>query len=170
MPEGGKGAVSVNVDFKDVWSAVHDVADWVGSESTANLATNVFVIPKGVQSPNELTGWVSEPSQIYDTYKWTGVSSNTKIRLGVNWYYGGQYNGQGRYIGNADLFFQVMEIGFWEKFQVAAHFDSPLNVGAGVAHLAGSLTYSYYEYSSLSKTSTYHFYIRGDGGGRIWES
>lgn len=169
MPEG-KGGVSVNVDFKDVWTAVTDVADWVGSESTTNLASNVFVIPKGVQSPNELTGWNSEPSQIYETYTWTGHTSDTRIKMGVNWYYGGQYNGQGRYIGNADVFFSVMEIGFLEKFHVEARFDSPLNVGAGVAHLAGSMNISYYEYGSLSKSMPYSFYIRGDGGGRFWSS
>jgi hypothetical protein len=169
MPEG-KGAVSVNVDFKDVWSAVHDVADWVGSESTVNLATNVFVIPKGVQSPNELTGWVAEPGQLVHTEKWTGILSDTRIRFGVNWYYGGQYNGQGRYIGNADMFFEVKEIGSWEKFHVNAHFDNPLNVGNGVAHLGGSMSISYYQYGSLSDNDTYQFYIQGDGGGRFWEA
>ena len=168
MPEGGKGAVSVNVDFKDVWSAVHDVADWIGSENTLNLATNVFVIPKGMQSPNELAGWVAEPQQLVHTEKWTGILSDTRIRFGVNWYYGGQVSGQGRYIGNADLFFEVKEIGSFEKFHVAAHFDNPLNVGEGVAHLAGSMTIGYYEYGSLSDNSTYHFYIQGDGGGRFW--
>jgi hypothetical protein len=169
MPEGGKGAVSVNVDFKDVWSAVHDVADWIDSEATLSLANNVFVIPKGVQTPNELTGWNSEPGQLADTHKWTGIMSDTRIRYGVNWYYGGQYNGQGRYIGNADVHFEVLEIGRWEKFHVAAHFDSPLNVGAGVAHLAGSFAINYYEYGSLSRTLNYHFYIQGDGAGRFWE-
>jgi hypothetical protein len=43
-----------------------------------------------------------------------------------------------------------------------------LNVGEGVAHLAGSMTIGYYEYGSLSDNSTYHFYIQGDGGGRFW--
>src|SRR5262245_4612925 len=167
MPEG-KGGVAVNVDFKDVWTAVHDVADWIGSEATVHLASNVFVIPKGVQSPNELAGWNSEPSNIYETYKWTGRLSDTRIKMGVNWYYGGQYNGQGRYIGNADVFFSVLEIGAWEKFHVEARFDSPLNVGNGVAHLAGAMTVSYYEYGMLSKSTPYHFYIRGDGGGRFW--
>ena len=62
----------------------------------------------------------------------------------------------------------MKEIGSFEKFHVAAHFDNPLNVGAGVAHLAGSMTIGYYEYSSLSDNSTYHFYIQGDGGGRFW--
>jgi hypothetical protein len=169
MPEGKGGAVSVNVDFKDLWTAVHDVANWVGSESTVDLASNVFVIPKGVQSPNELPGWNPEPSQLYVTHKWTGISSDTRIRVGVNWYFGGQYNSQGRYIGNADVSFAVQEIGYWEKFHVDAHFDSPLNVGAGVAHLAGRVTVSYYEYGSLSRSIPYHFYIRGDGGGRLWE-
>jgi hypothetical protein len=168
MPEG-KGGVAVNVDFKDVWTAVHDVADWVGSEATVNLATNVFVIPKGVQSPNELTGWNSEPKQVVDSEYWTGIGTTTRIRFGVNWYYGGQYNGQGRYIGNADVFFTVRSIGYWEKFHVEAHFDSPLNVSNGVAHLAGSMTVGYYEYGSLSDRTTYHFYIQGDGGGRFWE-
>ena len=106
MPEGKGGAVSVNVDFKDLWTAVHDVANWVGSESTVDLASNVFVIPKGVQSPNELPGWNPEPSQLYVTHKWTGISSDTRIRVGVNWYFGGQYNSQGRYIGNADVSFR----------------------------------------------------------------
>ena len=87
------------------------------------------------------------------TEKWTGILSDTRIRFGVNWYYGGQYNGQGRYIGNADVFFEVKEIGGLEKFHVAAHFDNPLNVGAGVAHLAGSMTIGYYEYGSLSDTA-----------------
>jgi len=168
MPEGGKGAVSVNVDFKGVWTAVHDVADWVESEATVNLANNVFVVPKGVQSPNELAGWNAEPHQLVDTHKWTGHTSDTRIRYGLNWYYGGQYNSQGRYIGNADVFFEVQEIGFLEKFHVEARFESPLNVGAGVAHLAGTMNIGYYEYGSLSRSLSYHFYIQGDGGGRFW--
>ena len=47
MPEGGKGAVSVNVDFKDVWSAVHDVADWIGSENDTQPREQCVRDPQG---------------------------------------------------------------------------------------------------------------------------
>ena len=90
MPEGGRVRVSVNVDFKDVWSAVHDVADWIGSETTVNLRDQRVRDPEGRAVPNELTGWVAEPQQLVHTEKWTATSSDTRIRFGVNWYYGGQ--------------------------------------------------------------------------------
>jgi|SRR5215207_8271569 len=164
---GGKG-VNVDVNFKDVWSAVHDVGDWYSSEATFNLVNNAFVIPKGVTSPNELEGWIGEPHVITESDGWSGKLSDTDVRFGVVWYYGGQYNGQGRYIGNADVFFVIDEIGSFEKFRVDAAFDNPIPIGGGVAQLSGELTYSYYEWGSLSASARYQWFIRGDGAGKIW--
>jgi hypothetical protein len=167
MPEG-KGAVSVTVDFKDVWSAVHDVGDWYSSEATFNLVNNAFVIPRGVTSPNDLAGWDAEPTHLHASHSWTGVLSDTRIRTGVIFYFGGQHQGQGRYIGNADVYFVVDEIGSFEKFHVSASFDNVLTVGAGVAQLSGDVTVNYYEYGSLSKVLRYQLVIRGDGSGRFY--
>jgi len=168
MPEG-KG-VNVNIDFKDVWSAVHDVGDWVASEATTKLVDNAFMIPKGVSSPNELSGWEGEPHHIWQSYEWEGHTSDTRIHYGIVWYYGASVEGRGRYIGNADIYFAVDEIGFLEKFRVDASFNNPMTIGNGVAQMSGGLSIGYYEYGSLSKSLQYQFIIRGDGAGNLWRT
>ena len=50
----------VNVDFKDVWSAVRDVAGEISDSGTFNVAQNGFVLPKGIDSPDQLSGWNSD--------------------------------------------------------------------------------------------------------------
>lgn len=168
MAEGGKGAVSVNVDFKDVWSAVHDVGDWYSSEASSNLVSNAFVIPKGVSSPNELTGWHGDARNLYQSNTWSGTLSDTRIKTGATWYFGGQHGGQGRYLGNAGVYFVIDEIGSFEKFYVDAAFDNPLTLDGGVAQLSGQVTVRYYEWGSLSSQIRYQFAMRGDGSGNFY--
>jgi hypothetical protein len=161
------------INLQDVWTAVTDVAREVTSEADVNLAQNGFVVPKGISSPNELTGWHGDPGHMYRRMTWTSqwfiyLTTPTKIKVGAVWYFGGQVNGHGRYIGNADIYFLVESIGPWERFNVRGTFESPLTVENDVAQLSGQVQVDYYEYSSLSSKDLALFQLRGDGAGKIW--
>ncbi|MGZ4723569.1 MAG: hypothetical protein ACXV8L_05070 [Ilumatobacteraceae bacterium] len=164
--------VDVKVDFKDVWSAVGDVAHELTGEGTVQLASNGFALPRGVSSPDQLTGWSDAYAHVREGMVWKSqwfilLTTPTRIRLGATWYYGGGVEGKGRYIANANVYFIIDSIGWWEKFKVESHFDQPLIVGNGVAQLSGSINVSYYEESSLSQTLHAELLMHGDSYGRL---
>ena len=78
----------VNVDFKDVWSAVRDVAGEISDSGTFNVAQNGFVLPKGVNSPDQLTGWNGDYHHMQVKTGWTSrwfliLTTPTRVRLGA---------------------------------------------------------------------------------------
>ena len=162
----------VNIDFKDVWSAVKDVASEISDEGTLSVAQNAFVLPKGINSPDQLTGWNGDYSNMQVKTGWTSqwfliLTTPTRVRLGALWYYGGNVDGKGQYIANADIYFLVDSIGRWEKFKVSGTFDAPFASNTGVAQLGGQIEFGYYEYSELSARKRVQFMLRGDGYGRM---
>lgn len=172
MPDGA--AVSVN--FADVWTAVTDVARTLSTEASTNLVDNGFVIPRGVSSPNELSDWVGSPHQIEESLRFPSWASDnvgtteTRIRFGAIWYFGGRLEGRGRYIGNADIYAIVGGLGLGHRFNISASFDNPLTVDNNVAQLSGSLTIERYYWRMLEDTYRFQFQIRGNGGGQIWRA
>ena len=162
----------VNIDFKDVWSAVRDVAGEISDSGTFNVAQNGFVLPKGIDSPDQLTGWNSDYHHMQVKTGWTSrwfliLTTPTRVRLGALWYFGGNVDGKGLYIANADIYFLVDSIGGWEKFEVSGTFDPPIASSNGVAKLGGQIDFSYYEYSSVSARKRVQFMLQGDGYGRM---
>jgi hypothetical protein len=170
MSEGA----TISVDFGDVWTAVTDVARTLDTEATTSLADNVFVIPKCVSAPGDLTGWYGTPGVLQQGLRYTSIASEyfgtseTKIRFGVSWYFGGRLNGNGRYIGNADVYAIVDGLGLGSSFEIDGQFDNPLTMDNYVAQLSGQLHIKRYYWRMLEDSYRYQFYIRGDGAGQMW--
>lgn len=169
MPDGSKG---MNVDFKDVWNAVTDVAELMDSNTSISMGERAFVAPKGLQP------WDLDWSSQFDRHmwlpkRWTSVCSEylwcdeTKIRVGVVWWAGGNYQGRGLFIHDAYMYAVADTTGTAVGVDVKGQFsDTPVMVG-GVAQLTGTITLSKEQFSLSDGNFRWDFWIQGDGAGQL---
>jgi cephalosporin-C deacetylase-like acetyl esterase len=171
MPDeaGGKG---MNVDFKDVWNAVTDVATLLESNTTYAMGTRAFVVPKGLQ-PLDLEWSSQQEHRIGDRRLWSSWCSRnlwcdaTDIRIGVIWSFGGRYQGKGRYLHDAYMWAVADSTAVGVSVSGSGQFsDTPVTVGNAVAVLQGSI-HVVRRRAGSSSDFFWDFTIQGDGAGEI---
>lgn len=168
----GGGGVSVK-DFVEVGKFVYDVMK--DSAPTSSISGNsAAVIPSGA-SLNELTGWYGTPHEMRVTYvskKRADPLFRTTIPLVVQWEFGGQYKGHGRYINKAVVFVDSgMDIGSFYNVNITCDLTGSMNMGNETDPLVRMPVRI--EVQENDKTTPYQFrkvyegYLQADGEGHL---
>jgi hypothetical protein len=173
--------VDVKVDFKDVWSAVTQVATLIDSDTSYAMGDRAFVAPKPLQP------WDLDWSQQFDqsltaAHRWGNRCSDeyldlglftididcaaTVVRCGAAWKGGGRYEGKGRYIHDAYLWAVADSTSMGVTVDATGHFSStPVAIGNGVAQLGGEIHIKVKQFGMHFTDLFYDVLLQGDGAG-----
>jgi hypothetical protein len=120
-------------DLKDIVNAVSQVFAICKSNVATTMGKDAHAVPRGVDILTQTSGWVADPRQllVVDTlpavFRGTNTHipglSNTKLEFGVQWTYGGQVGGHGRYIKDARAFVIVDSVTILYTVDVEAKFS-----------------------------------------------
>src|SRR6516165_584078 len=171
------------VDFKDVWTAVKDVAKLADSSASYSMGDPAFVVPKGLQ-PWDLD-WSEQFQQdlsvrrrwgnrCSDEYLDLGLftieidCSPTVVRIGGSFKAGGRYGGQGRYIHDAYVWGVVDSTSMGVGVEIKGGFHpNPVTIGNGVAQLTGEIHVHVTQFGLHFTDELYDVLMQGDGYGYL---
>lgn len=126
-------------------------------------------LPRGVQCWNQMTSWSPTRAETYKvTYKNGFGMKVVDLQFRILYTYGGQLNGQGRYLANSTIQFSNINVLWGYIFNADVEIPQAINMGTEKAPLAGmqmTLNWSVNTRPiSLKKSmSSSSFFISGDG-------
>jgi hypothetical protein len=142
-------------------------------------STHNHVIPSAAGSVSNCRGWVSAQQDLYDSFEshppeipligGTLVTPN-RLTYGVNWRYGGQWEGHGRYIRDAFAWVTVRSIGAAQRFSVGVNWNDPEWEGTEqdpIAVITCDMTVTWEQFFMTDSTWHLHFTLKGNGDGTM---
>jgi hypothetical protein len=169
---GGGGSVSLG-DLVTLGKAVASIM--TASEATYDMKSNpVTVLPQG-KDPSSITGISSDPHELRLVVSMSNRAGMEMCNLPivVQWRYGGQIGGKGRFITNASAFMDSgADVGAFYRGEVTAALKDPFNAGSDASDPIASVDV-HIEVKVTDKISPANLFvvlegnIRGDGAGAL---
>lgn len=155
----------------EVWNIVKDVAPLFQNGQSKKMPGRAFAVPKG-KNPGDCD-WKDEIERTYEhTLTWgsplttRGWTNITRMRIGVNFKFGGRYKRQGRYIHDAVLFAELIDDGLAERWEVVGEFGDAYPRG-NTAVLPGTISVSHYLLKAHLRDYEFAVEICGTGEGHV---
>jgi len=160
-------------DIGDVWNIVKNTVTLFESGQSTQMGSRAFACPAGVQ-PSALD-WTNAGEQtVGDELDWTnlakewfGLSTGSRIRLGVTWNYGGTSpQHPGLYLHDAYLWAVLDYSSAGTDFTVTGGFGDAVPVGNS-AELSGWIRIDKKQFWMHAGSWQYDIRIRGNASGYI---
>jgi hypothetical protein len=126
----------------------------------------VSVVPQGVTSWEQLSGWQVPVTKVYEVKATNGFNADVvKVRLKVSAMYGGGIDGRGQYVANVTIVPTEIVVQWGFSLDVWSENRPPMNMGSLAQPVAGLGFDVRYKVTSLfsQKTGTQDYFITGAG-------
>ena len=126
----------------------------------------VAALPKGFNCWQSLANWSAPATQSYQvTYKNAYGMAVVDFKYRLQYSYGGQVGGVGKYLANVTIVPSDLNVDWGYEFDSGVQVGDALNVGSDSAPVAGmDMTLNWVVKTVLKQNnSSSHFFVQGDG-------
>lgn len=137
------------------------------NKPVVNLSSqHVDLLPDGARSWNQLQGWKTPQSRVYQTlYKNAYGMNVVEFNYRVIFTPGGNVNGKGQYLARVEIEPAVVNVAWGYKFSAQGEVFNPTNAGTRQSPIAAMELRLNWQVNTVLRhmQESTRFYVRGDG-------